>query len=102
MYNMGENKEYFSEAIILKSYADFFQHKLPFHEVLVKALLSQQILKIFTFGTTRIMQPHDLSPDIPIYIQQDATLHSLLHLDTALRVHVSGVTSIHCQVAVTV
>jgi hypothetical protein len=32
---------------------------------------------------------------IPIYIQQDATLHSLLYLETAL--HVSGVTSTHHQ-----
>jgi len=32
---------------------------------------------------------------IPIYIQQDATLHSLLHLKTAL--HVSGGTSTHHQ-----
>jgi len=31
----------------------------------------------------------------PIYIQQDATLHSLLYLETAL--HVSGVTSTHHQ-----
>jgi hypothetical protein len=32
---------------------------------------------------------------IPIYIQQDATLHSLFHLETAL--HVSGGTSTHHQ-----
>jgi hypothetical protein len=32
---------------------------------------------------------------IPIYIQQDATLHSLLYLETAL--HVSGVASTHHQ-----
>ena len=32
---------------------------------------------------------------ILIYIQQDATLHSLFYLKTAL--HVSGVTSIHHQ-----
>jgi len=32
---------------------------------------------------------------IPIYIQQDATLHSLLYLETAL--HVSGGTSTHHQ-----
>ena len=31
----------------------------------------------------------------PIYIQQDAPLHSLLYLETAL--HVSGVTSTHHQ-----
>jgi len=31
----------------------------------------------------------------PVYIQQDATLHSLLYLETAL--HVSGVTSTHQQ-----
>jgi hypothetical protein len=30
---------------------------------------------------------------IPIYIQQDATLHSLFYLETA--VHVSGVTVTH-------
>jgi hypothetical protein len=36
-----------------------------------------------------------MSEYIPIYIQQDATLHSLLYLETAL--HVSGVTSIHHQ-----
>jgi hypothetical protein len=33
--------------------------------------------------------------DIPIYIQQDATLHSLLYLETAL--HVSGGTATHHQ-----
>ena len=33
--------------------------------------------------------------DIPIYIQQDATLHSLLFLETAL--HVSGGTPTHHQ-----
>ena len=33
--------------------------------------------------------------NIPIYIQQDTTLHSLLHLETAL--HVSGGTSTHHQ-----
>jgi len=33
--------------------------------------------------------------DIPIYIQQEATLHSLLCLETAL--HVSGGTSTHHQ-----
>jgi len=33
--------------------------------------------------------------NIPIYIQQDATLYSLLYLETAL--HVSGGTSIHHQ-----
>jgi hypothetical protein len=32
---------------------------------------------------------------IPIYIQQDATLHSLLYLETVL--HVSGVTFTHHQ-----
>jgi hypothetical protein len=32
---------------------------------------------------------------IPTYIQKDATLHSLLYLETAL--HVSGVTSTHHQ-----
>jgi hypothetical protein len=32
---------------------------------------------------------------IPIYIQRDATLHSLLYLETAL--HVSGGTSTHHQ-----
>jgi hypothetical protein len=32
---------------------------------------------------------------IPIYIQQDATLHSLFYLETAL--HVSGGTSTHHQ-----
>ena len=32
---------------------------------------------------------------IPIYIQQDATLHSLLYLETAL--HVSGGTTTHHQ-----
>jgi hypothetical protein len=32
---------------------------------------------------------------IPIYIQKDATLHSLLYLETAL--HVSGGTSTHYQ-----
>jgi hypothetical protein len=34
-------------------------------------------------------------PNIPIYIQQDATLHSLLYLKSAL--HVSGGTSNHHQ-----
>ena len=96
IYNRGKNKECFSEATLLTSYADFFQHKLAFHEVLINALLSQQTLKIFTFETSRIMQPHDLSPDIPIYIQQDATLHGLLlYLENAL--HVSSGTSIHHQ-----
>jgi hypothetical protein len=33
--------------------------------------------------------------NIPIYIQQDATLHSLFYLETAL--HVSGGTSTHHQ-----
>jgi hypothetical protein len=33
--------------------------------------------------------------NIPIYIQQDATLHSLLYLETA--VHISGGTSTHHQ-----
>jgi len=33
--------------------------------------------------------------NIPIYIQQDATLHSLFYLETAL--HVSGGTIIHHQ-----
>jgi hypothetical protein len=32
---------------------------------------------------------------VPIYIQQDATLHSLFYLETAL--HVSGGTSTHHQ-----
>ena len=35
------------------------------------------------------------STDVPIYIQQDATLHSLFFLKTAL--HVSGGTSTHHQ-----
>jgi hypothetical protein len=33
--------------------------------------------------------------NIPIYIQRDATLHSLFYLETAL--HVSGVTVTHHQ-----
>ena len=33
--------------------------------------------------------------NIPIYIQQDATLHSLFYLETAL--HVSGGTTTHHQ-----
>jgi hypothetical protein len=33
--------------------------------------------------------------NIPLYIQQDATLHSLFYLETAL--HVSGGTSTHHQ-----
>jgi hypothetical protein len=33
--------------------------------------------------------------NIPMYIQQDATLHSLFYLETAL--HVSGGTSTHHQ-----
>jgi hypothetical protein len=33
--------------------------------------------------------------NIPIYIQQDATLHSLFYLETAL--HVSGDTTTHHQ-----
>ena len=37
----------------------------------------------------------NLTTLIPIYIQQDATLHSLLYLETAL--HVSGGTSTHHQ-----
>jgi len=34
-------------------------------------------------------------PDVLIYIQQDATLHSLFYLETAL--HVAGGTSTHHQ-----
>ena len=34
---------------------------------------------------------------ILIYIQRDATLHSLLYLETVLSVHVSGGTSTHPQ-----
>jgi hypothetical protein len=33
--------------------------------------------------------------NIPIYIQQDATLHSLFYLETAL--HISGGTTTHHQ-----
>jgi len=35
--------------------------------------------------------------NIPIYINQDATLHSLLYLETTILVHVSGGTSTHHQ-----
>jgi hypothetical protein len=35
------------------------------------------------------------SPEVPIYIQQDATLHSLFYLESAL--HFSGGTTIHHQ-----
>jgi len=46
-------------------------------------------------------QRNDFTFFIPIYIQQDATLHSLFYLETAL--HISGGTSTHHQeVAVTV
>ena len=38
---------------------------------------------------------HNALKHIPIYIQQDATLHSLLYLQTAL--HVSGGTITHHQ-----
>ena len=37
----------------------------------------------------------NFSNDIPIYIQQDSTLHSLFYLETAL--HVLGGTSTHHQ-----
>jgi hypothetical protein len=45
----------------------------------------------------RIGLEHDTwySVHIPIYVQQDTTLHSLFYLETAL--HVSGDTSIHYQ-----
>jgi len=36
-----------------------------------------------------------MQSDIPICIQQDATLHSLFYLETAL--HVSGATTTHHQ-----
>ena len=35
--------------------------------------------------------------NILIHIQQDATLHSFIYLETALRVHVSGGTITHQQ-----
>jgi hypothetical protein len=60
MHNRGENKEYFSEAT--------FRQKLALHEVLIAALLSQHIFKIFTFETSRIVQPYDFSPDILMYL----------------------------------
>jgi len=37
----------------------------------------------------------DRQTTLPIYIQQDATLHSLFYLETAM--HVSGVTTTHHQ-----
>jgi hypothetical protein len=37
----------------------------------------------------------DDDSNVPIYIQQDATLHSLFYLETAL--HISGGTSTHHQ-----
>jgi len=53
-----------------------------------------------TYPDESLRRRHFLSMDktasnIPIYIQQDATLHSLLYLQTA--VHVSGGTSTHHQ-----
>jgi hypothetical protein len=40
-------------------------------------------------------KPESLYSNIPIYIQKDATLHSLFYLETAL--HVSGGTTTHHQ-----
>jgi len=40
-----------------------------------------------------VLSNETLVHSIPIYIQQDATLHSLLYLETAL--HVSGGTITH-------
>jgi hypothetical protein len=44
---------------------------------------------------TKPLCTHTLQNDIPIYIQQDATLHSLLYLETAP--HVAGGNSTHHQ-----
>jgi len=56
-------------------------------------LISSAILSR-TFPTVRRIQ-RDKAKNILIYIEQDATLHSLFHLETALRV--SGGTSTHHQ-----
>jgi hypothetical protein len=45
--------------------------------------------------TSASVFPRNNEANIPTYILQDATLHSLLYLETAL--HVSGGTSIHHQ-----
>jgi hypothetical protein len=47
----------------------------------------------YCFGTGNYFLTYH--SDILIYIQQDATLHSLFYLETAL--HVSGGTTIHHQ-----
>jgi hypothetical protein len=44
---------------------------------------------------TTLLLPYISLVNILIYIQQDATLHSLFYMETAL--HVSGGTSIHHQ-----
>ena len=50
----------------------------------------------FNWGFKGLMFMGSVHPkNIPIYIQQDATLHSLLYLETVL--HVSGGTSTHHQ-----
>ena len=50
---------------------------------------------ILVYGIKQCHKPFKNHRHIPIYIQQDATLHSLFHLETAL--HVSGGTSTHHQ-----
>ena len=55
------------------------------------ALLESTDTKVFRV----IIKKDKLLSVIPIYIQQDATLHSLFYLETAL--HVSGGTSTHHQ-----
>jgi hypothetical protein len=59
------------------------------HLVFVKPLLLQ--VPAFSFNVYGSVH----RKNIPIYIQQDATLHSLFYLETAL--HVSGGTTTHHQ-----
>jgi hypothetical protein len=55
-------------------------------------LFPSQNIENCNVGIGKNMYIHET---IPIYIQQDATLHSLYYLETAL--HVSGGTSTHPQ-----
>jgi len=64
------------------------QCKIPLHstQLVLSAVLNKFI---------NLQQNEEDGRFIPIYIQQDATLHSLLYLETAL--HVLGGTSTHHQ-----
>ena len=59
-------------------------------------------MNLFTVQTSRVREVHEFNVhgsahlnNILIYIQQDATLHSLFYLETS--VHVSGGTTTHHQ-----